>query len=376
MLNGRNDTKYKPNYWIVSSGDGKHRYSDIFLKYGIMAIGPGSYGDYSKNKKKYLEELDRRKEEGRVQTEWKNRGINAINSIKKFADNEKIRSNTKSGDIVVLREGHKKIVAVGKIVGNYEWNSLLGDVNGASIEHTRKVNWKKVRKKQGSQKFGIGYNFCKLSLDHKRRLKKMNINLNNISKKRKKKNILTKPKEYNQKDIKYIKSFKLKALHGRIKDYLNWKSEDYVVSEYDVTSFLVIPFLKKIGWDYNNVHLNDLVQNKAGNKHADIVLEDEKRKFCIIEVKNVEQGLTDEVRDQAYNYLNLFWKKKVKFKYFLITNGHQYKLYNRKRHKDALAYLDLKKPVDGKNSPMRFSRHPLSPKTKGAKEFLKKMVYK
>jgi hypothetical protein len=43
----------QPTYWVVGSGDYDHDCSDVFLDYGIMAVGPGHLGDFNKNEKTY-----------------------------------------------------------------------------------------------------------------------------------------------------------------------------------------------------------------------------------------------------------------------------------------------------------------------------------
>ena len=42
-------------YWQVAAGDGQRDYSEIFLKNGVMLIGPGDPGDYFKNKEYYTD---------------------------------------------------------------------------------------------------------------------------------------------------------------------------------------------------------------------------------------------------------------------------------------------------------------------------------
>jgi len=41
------------NYWQVAAGDGERDYSEVFLKYSVMLIGPGDPGDYFENKDYY-----------------------------------------------------------------------------------------------------------------------------------------------------------------------------------------------------------------------------------------------------------------------------------------------------------------------------------
>lgn len=46
-----------------------------------------------------------------------------------------------NGDTVVLRRGTKEVVAVGTVVGDYEWNDGFGDIDGWNIQHVRRVRW-------------------------------------------------------------------------------------------------------------------------------------------------------------------------------------------------------------------------------------------
>jgi hypothetical protein len=39
--------------WQIAAGDGNRDYSDVFLKYGVILVGPGSEGPYHENKEVY-----------------------------------------------------------------------------------------------------------------------------------------------------------------------------------------------------------------------------------------------------------------------------------------------------------------------------------
>jgi len=41
------------NVWQVAAGDGSRDYADIFLKFGVILVGPGSEGNYFENKHIY-----------------------------------------------------------------------------------------------------------------------------------------------------------------------------------------------------------------------------------------------------------------------------------------------------------------------------------
>lgn len=42
--------------WQVAAGDGSKNYADIFLQFGVILVGPGSEGDYFKNRAIYKED--------------------------------------------------------------------------------------------------------------------------------------------------------------------------------------------------------------------------------------------------------------------------------------------------------------------------------
>ena len=41
------------NTWLVVAGDGSRDYADVFLRFGVILVGPGSDGDYFTNKDVY-----------------------------------------------------------------------------------------------------------------------------------------------------------------------------------------------------------------------------------------------------------------------------------------------------------------------------------
>jgi hypothetical protein len=39
--------------WQIAAGDSSRDYADVFLKFGVILVGPGSEGDYFSNKEAY-----------------------------------------------------------------------------------------------------------------------------------------------------------------------------------------------------------------------------------------------------------------------------------------------------------------------------------
>ncbi len=105
--------------WQIAAGDAARDYSDLFLKYDVMLIGPGTPGDYNLNPEVYEKE-------------------HMKNQIRSFCH------NPSAGDLVLLRYG-KKVKAVGIIPDTpdetYFWSGQFEDVLGWDLQHVRRVLW-------------------------------------------------------------------------------------------------------------------------------------------------------------------------------------------------------------------------------------------
>ena len=109
--------------WQVAAGDGNRDYADVFLKFGVILVGPGSEGNYFSNKDAYNNP-----------DSWAYRSF-----IKPLAE------GIVKGDLVVLKRpsGYKwKIVAVGEIMCDYSFENIFGDVDGWDIQHCRRISWR------------------------------------------------------------------------------------------------------------------------------------------------------------------------------------------------------------------------------------------
>ncbi len=106
--------------WQQAAGDTVRDYADICLKWGVILNGPGYAGAWPAC-------ADRLKGDDR--------------SARKITDLRRFAEEMADGDVVVLRLGTSKVVAVGQIVGPYVWHSEFGDVDGWDLEHVRRVRW-------------------------------------------------------------------------------------------------------------------------------------------------------------------------------------------------------------------------------------------
>ena len=93
--------------WQVAAGDGSRDYSDVFLKFGVILVGPGSEGNYFANKDAYNDPES-----------WAYRPF-----IEPFAERVVV------GDLVVLKRpsGYQwEIIAVGEVTSEYLHQEVFG----------------------------------------------------------------------------------------------------------------------------------------------------------------------------------------------------------------------------------------------------------
>ena len=87
-------------FWQQACGDTDRNYASICLKWGVILNGPGDFGAWPECELLLLEE-----------------GV----SSRKVTDLRRFAEDMTDGDVVVLRLGTKDVLAVGVIVGEYEY---------------------------------------------------------------------------------------------------------------------------------------------------------------------------------------------------------------------------------------------------------------
>lgn len=106
--------------WQQASGDADRDYSELCLKLNVILNGPARFGHWPEYQKGHRE---------------------AGRSERKITDLRRFCEQMKDGDLVVLRRGTKFVLAVGEIVGCYEYHEEFNDVDGWDIGHVRRVRW-------------------------------------------------------------------------------------------------------------------------------------------------------------------------------------------------------------------------------------------
>lgn len=106
--------------WQQAAGDTDRDYADLCLEWDVILNGPGRFGRWPKCEPLLTQ--------------------HAV-SKRKISDLRRFCEQMKDGDIVILRRGTRTVIAVGQIVGNYEFNEEFNDIDGWDIAHVRRVRW-------------------------------------------------------------------------------------------------------------------------------------------------------------------------------------------------------------------------------------------
>ncbi|MCY2963632.1 MAG: hypothetical protein NT069_08290 [Planctomycetota bacterium] len=107
--------------WQIAGGDTDRSYVSTFLRWDVVAIGPGQFGRWPECKS-----------EARRGNRYSAR---VMTCLERFY-------GMQAGDLVVLRLGTSSIYGVGEVVGSATlWLDDFGDIDGWDLEHVRRVKW-------------------------------------------------------------------------------------------------------------------------------------------------------------------------------------------------------------------------------------------
>lgn len=116
-------------------------------------------------------------------------------------------------------------------------------------------------------------------------------------------------------------------------------AQEEVVNEEELKVKYVLPWLRRIGVDLADIHLEQTFSIRVGRQsirvgepdvskrraRLDIVVRRGDKNLFIVETKTPDEQLTDDDRDQAICYARLVHPIAP---YAVVTNGHEYRLYH------------------------------------------------
>jgi len=327
------------NYWQVAAGDGERDYSGVFIRFGVMLVGPGNPGDYFEKKDTYKKHR------------WGS-------PVKAFAE------QVRDGDVVVLKRPSKKqwqVLAVGKVKGEYQYLPIFDDVEGWDLQHCRIVEWFLHKDKKVISGLARG-TFSKIwkpavteqikqALDSGKPISSQS--LPEVAAKLSDEDLIShlinnglRPKDAED----------LAQTIARIRRLVRWYwSYGADIKEHETRAFLILPLLFALGWSEQKIK----IEWKATDIAFFEKLYSRKRNLnnciMILESKRFWGGLTYAKR-QAEKYAKNF----PNCRHLIVSDGCVYKLF--KRDDDEWiydAYLNILKPR---------ARHPYEEKISGAQD--------
>lgn len=328
--------------WQIAAGASQREYHDLFVRHGLAFVGG--------------------------------------------ADNERALCQVQLGDIIALKKGTSKILAIGKVVerngafsgfGDKDW---LNDFDGWNLRAWINVDWRLPEKELAPRGLSRGTIL---------RIKKGDLRdkvLEAYSRSNPIESIESEPVATNgvtdeeiindliRFGLSPIQAENLTAAFVRVRRLARYYRENCrweEVKEHEARTFLVTPLLLALGWSEQQIKIELGVKMNSKTGKIDMacfskpfhVAEDRNCRL-LIETKGYAQGL-DYAPNQAKEYAKQFPEAPN----LVVTNGYCYKLFvrNGNEYPDApSAYMNLLHPRD---------RYPLDPvRTGGCLELLRALV--
>lgn len=335
--------------WQQACGDTDRNYSNVCHEWDVILNGPGNAGPWPECEAK-LEAAG-----------W---------SSKKRTDLRRFSEEMAEGDLVVLRLGTRHVMAVGELVGPYDWSELFSDVDGWDLQHVRRVKWLwKGTKGFDPHTIKMGDTTQRLTspivTDW---LRGLSIPQSTIDR-----DLVQLPQESSKpvtidQISEYlfdsgVSSNSVETLVTEIDELVRiakWYNKDRKnsPSESETVSYLVVPLLRALGWTHQKMAIEW--------NHLDIALfsslpRSPETTSVVVEAKKKGNScLTAKLQAESYA------KDKTNCARLIVTDGLRYGVYVRSGAEfDLLAYLNLTAMRDG---------YPIYEDCKGAKEALQAMT--
>lgn len=332
-------------HWYIADGDGRREYSDVFLRFGVMLIGPRDSGNYFDNREAYLED----------------------NYVRRFAE------EVNPGDIVILKHGVNSIIAAGTIderEDSYGHFEVFGDVEGFTLQHGRYVTWHKPEKEMRTSTRLPRDRLCKCNNSDIQQIAKRIINGNEPVKSEE----IPPParKVDDEELIRHLIEHGLSS--GQAEDVIRafWRVrrlgrwyEDHLyedqgedISEHETRRFLITPLLLALGWPEQRLKIE---WNRFDIAFFETSYSRDENPIMILESKRLGVPLghaLEQVKKYSENFPNC--------NKLVTSNGIRYLLFVKEKNEwTKRAYLNLLKLL---------ARHPYYTEVEGAPELLTRLL--
>ena len=323
--------------WQQAAGDKDRNYVDVCLDWSVILNGPGYAGPLNVESIKTLRAAG-----------WKGRKIGNLVSF---------RDEMKPGHIVLLKLGMDEVYGVGEIVGDYLWSSSFGDVDGWDIEHVRRVRWlwkskenPKVFPKK-TLKWGLTTQLLTSDVV-KKWLATLDIDAANSTAELRA--LLPETTAPEQLPLERVAehmfdmgaaSNAIDRITHEVDDLVriyNWYNKKAVnrPSEHETVAYLVVPFLRALGWTPQKMAIEWGRTDVALFKDLP---RSEETLACVVEVKNLGSSCL-KGKLQAEGYVKKWGRTCNRF---VLTDGLRYAVYEMVNGTfELMAYMNLNRRYD------------------------------
>lgn len=314
--------------WQNAAGDSDRNYSELCIKWDVILNGPGYAGAWPSCAEPLRTD------------EW---------SSKKITDLKRFGEDMQDGDLVVLRVGTATVLAVGQIVGSYEWHDEFGDIDGWDLQHVRRVRWlwHNLASPKAFDTYGLKFGDTTQKLNDgpvSEWLASLEIPADALTR-----SLASLPAVKGKGEISIAEISEFLFDHGvasaSITNLVNeigeliriakWYQRSGKPSEHETVAYLVVPLLRALGWTPQRMAVEW--------NHVDVALFEQlprsDQSLCVVvEAKKMDNSCLT-AKSQAMAYAN----RKVGCHRLIVTNGLRYGVYIRKGEGDfqLYAYLNL-----------------------------------
>lgn len=310
--------------WQVAAGDGSRDYADVFLKFGVILVGPGSAGDYYSDKDTY----------------------NNPDSPFYCPFIRTLAEEITKGDLVVLKRPSSsqwEIVAVGEVISDYSYENAFCDVDGWDLQHCRKIQWTEPISRtivSGLRRGTLTRVNNETAINEVNKVWSHGQPAGTIS-------IPAEPEEITVDQL--IDSLIVEGLPvqraeiitntiWRLRRVAKWYcSHGSDVGEHEIRTFLIVPLLTSLGWAEQKIKIE---WNNIDVALFDTPYSKQIKPSVIIESKRLWDGLR-YAPDQAISYAKTY----PDCNQFIVSDGIRYKLFRREDDEWRYAsYMNLLAP--------------------------------
>lgn len=333
--------------WQVAAGNETRDYAEVFLRFGVILMGPGSAGEYFNNRATYTDRTNR--------------------DFKSFI--QTLAESVQIGDLVILKKQQGlatwEILAVGMITSDYMHCETFEDVDGWDIQHCRQVKWKKlaispvIRGLRRGTLYGVNNNNA---INAATQIWTNGVEISSLPIPQQVIDITV------EELIDTIMVYGLSISSASMIANMIWKlrriakwynSHGTHVKEHEIRTFMIVPLLIGLGWPEQKIKIE---WNNIDIAVFDSPYNENSKPVFIIESKKMWDGLL-YAPVQAQQYAQKYPSCKI----FIVSDGIRYQLFERDGGVwKYVAYMNLLFPK---------KHHPYLDTVGGATEFFLKVLH-